>query len=208
MRVTVAENWWQVRGAERYLIESIAYFNEARVYSRDGDETSSHEAIFKGLDVLRTGMDINPLLLEPDHLLRSVELLLGSPGNRLAVYGTLRPGESNHRVIAGIKGEWISGFVRGRMEEYYGFPFFVPDARSGTVPVEVLTSSELCNSWAAIDRFEGRWYDRSLIPILDSNGEVLAIANIYCKSRSPKIRLCESMDKLASTPDQDTSGFR
>ena len=101
---------------------------------------------------------------------------------RLAVYGTLKRGGSNHSVIEGITGEWTRGVVHGQLEAHYGFPFFVPDAGGDAIPVDVLISSELPNSWERIDRFEGRWYRRCLIPVYDSDDEVLFIANIYCKS--------------------------
>ncbi|MEA1944704.1 MAG: gamma-glutamylcyclotransferase family protein [Euryarchaeota archaeon] len=184
---TVTENWWQSREMRPYLIESISHFNEARVYSRKNDEIGTCKSIFKGLSILRTGLN-NDLCdgdaffdCEPDCSWQSIEWLFDHPSNRLAVYGTLRQGESNHGVIEHITGEWIPGFVHGYVEEYYGFPFFVW-AEADKIPVEVLSSSELCNSWELIDRFEGRWYDRILIPVCDSDDDILFIANIYCKS--------------------------
>jgi len=184
---TVTGNWWQSREIRPYLIESISHFNEARVYSRKNDEIGRCESIRKGLNILRTGL--NDDLYDdaffdsrPDFLWQPIEWLFDHSSNRLAVYGTLRPGESNHRVIEHIPGEWSSGFVHGYVEEYYGFPFFVWDAEADKIPVEVLSSSELCNSWEMIDRFEGRWYDRILVPVCDSDDDILFIANIYCKS--------------------------
>ena len=42
---TVTGNWWQSREIRPYLIESISHFNEARVYSRENDETGRCEFI-------------------------------------------------------------------------------------------------------------------------------------------------------------------
>jgi gamma-glutamylcyclotransferase (GGCT)/AIG2-like uncharacterized protein YtfP len=35
------------------------------------------------------------------------------PAERLAVYGSLAPGQANHHQLAGLAGEWRSGVVRG-----------------------------------------------------------------------------------------------
>ena len=190
-----------------YLVKSIARFNEARVCSADGDEIEACGMIRDGLDVLQAGLGacsdpdgvadwlrsalLDKRLVNGDRAVQGVdfpflwgvvEWLFDYPVNRLAIYGTLRRGEPNHKIIEHIAGEWVGGFVRGRIEEHYGFPFFVLDNEGDRVPVDVLSSSELSGSWERIDRFEGVWYRRTLIPVYDSIGSILFIANIYCKS--------------------------
>ena len=160
-----------------------------------------------GLDVLQAGLGacqdpgggadrqqsalLDKLVVNDDRAIQGVGLpslwdvvdgLFNYPVNRLAIYGTLRRGEPNHRIIEHIAGEWIDGFVRGRIEEHYGFPFFVLDNEGDRVPVDVLSSSELSGSLERIDGFEGVWYRRTLIPVYDSICSILFIANIYCKS--------------------------
>ena len=206
-RASADANWWQSREMRPYLIKSIARFNEARVCSADGAEIKACELIRDGLGMLQAGLGAcqdpgsgadrqrSALLDKPvvndDRAVQGVdfpslwdvvEWLFDYPVNRLAIYGTLRRGEPNHKIIEHIVGEWVNGFVRGRIEEHYGFLFFAGDDRGGMVPVEVLSSSELSGSWERIDRFEGVWYRRTLIPVYDSIGSILFIANIYCKS--------------------------
>ncbi len=206
-RTSADANWWQSREMQPYLVKSIVRFNDARVCSADGAEIKACGMIRDGLDVLQAGLGacqdpgggadrqqsalLDKLVVNDDRAIQGVGLpslwdvvdgLFNYPVNRLAIYGTLRRGEPNHRIIEHIAGEWIDGFVRGRIEEHYGFPFFVLDNEGDRVPVDVLSSSELSGSLERIDGFEGVWYRRTLIPVYDSIGSILFIANIYCKS--------------------------
>ncbi|MGF1599784.1 MAG: gamma-glutamylcyclotransferase family protein [Acidimicrobiales bacterium] len=95
----------------------------------------------------------------------------------LAVYGTLRPGDTNFDVVGGIAGEWFTGVIRGRRfinpaGRYRGYPAFVAADATGSpgggtgpapVPVAVLVSVELPRHWARLDDFEGPGYRR--VPI-------------------------------------------
>jgi gamma-glutamylcyclotransferase (GGCT)/AIG2-like uncharacterized protein YtfP len=191
-RTSTAANLWQSREMRPYLVKSISRFNEARVYSDENAKIKACETILDGLDALRTGLlDELVVAVEYDQAVFRIDLpflwglierLFDYPVNRLAIYGTLRRGGANHRIIEHIAGEWTEGFVCGRIEKYYGFPFFIWDEGGDKIPVEVLSSSELCESWERIDRFEGVWYHRNLIPVYDSVDNILFIANIYCKS--------------------------
>ncbi len=185
-------DWWQSQKARQYLISAIAQFNETVACRRKDNETGSCKSIFRVLDLLCDGFRArNDADEEPDDLWARgvVECLLGNPSNRLAVYGTLMRGKSNHRVIEGIAGEWRCGFVHGRLYEHYGFPFFVPDAGGDLIPVDVLSSTKLPAAWERIDRFEGVWYNRCLVLVHDSNDEVLFIANIYCKASFSQLQI-------------------
>jgi len=42
----------------------------------------------------------------------------------LAAYGTLRPGEVNHRLLEEVPGEWLDGWVTGFRGEEDGYPAF------------------------------------------------------------------------------------
>ncbi|MEA1908646.1 MAG: gamma-glutamylcyclotransferase family protein [Euryarchaeota archaeon] len=206
-RTSADAHWLQPLEMRLYLVKSIARFNEARVCSADGAEIEACGLIQEGLDMLQAGLDacqdlgsgvdclrsalLDKLVGGGDLAVPGVDLpslwgildgLFDYPMNRLAIYGTLRRGEPNHKIIEHIAGDWANGFVRGRIEEHYGFPFFVGDDQGGMVPVEVLSSLELSGSLERIDRFEGVWYHRTLIPVYDSDGSILFIANIYCKS--------------------------
>jgi gamma-glutamylcyclotransferase (GGCT)/AIG2-like uncharacterized protein YtfP len=87
------------------------------------------------------------------------------PQHRLAVYGTLAPGEVNHDQLAGLDGEWFDGTVRGHLHEEgwgatIGFPAIVPDPDGPEVAVRVFESPDLPLHWERLDRFEGSAYHR------------------------------------------------
>ena len=48
------------------------------------------------------------------------DLLLEHPSHRLAVYGTLAPGEPNEAILADINGQWTDGTVRARSLRTWG----------------------------------------------------------------------------------------
>lgn len=93
----------------------------------------------------------------------------------LAVYGSLAPGESNHWVVNRIRGDWITGTVRGHCFEITwgpaeGYQGFIPDPDGSAVSVSVLLSAELGTKWREIDEFEGEGYERSLIEVVLDDG--------------------------------------
>lgn len=108
--------------------------------------------------------------------------LTGSGGpvdTRLAVYGTLAPGEVNHGVVAGLAGTWEPGVVHGRLHPAgwgmtYGFRALRWDPDGPAVPVQVLTSPALPAAWARLDRFEGDAYRRIVVPVTHKGATVLA----------------------------------
>ncbi|MFQ5528397.1 MAG: gamma-glutamylcyclotransferase [Thermoanaerobaculia bacterium] len=103
---------------------------------------------------------------------------------RLAVYGSLAPGRSNHDQVAELAGEWTSGLsVRGELRElgwgvHYGFPALRWSMSGGEVPVQLFVSEDLPRHWSRLDQFEGSDYVRILVPVL-KDGEVETVANLY-----------------------------
>jgi gamma-glutamylcyclotransferase (GGCT)/AIG2-like uncharacterized protein YtfP len=84
---------------------------------------------------------------------------------RLAVYGTLQPGQANHHQLAGLGGHWIPGRVRGRLlaegwGAALGFPALVLDPAGPWVEVQILQSENLPQHWDRLDAFEGDGYWR------------------------------------------------
>jgi gamma-glutamylcyclotransferase (GGCT)/AIG2-like uncharacterized protein YtfP len=113
-----------------------------------------------------------------------LEILFDRPSTRLAIYGSLAPGEVNHWVIEDIGGTWSDGHVRGtvRMKgwgSHVGFPgmTWIPDSDE-RVPVKLLASEGLPEQWERIDAFEGGDYVRILVPVEIVDGAPV-VANIY-----------------------------
>lgn len=102
---------------------------------------------------------------------------------RLAVYGSLAPGKSNHHHLAAIQGEWSDGWVEGELHDQgwgagMGFPGIVLRPGGRRVPVQVLESDDLPDHWERLDAFEGDQYLRQLVQVHREDGEPV-IANIY-----------------------------
>ena len=101
------------------------------------------------------------------------------PEHRLAVYGSLAPGKSNHHQLAGLTGEWSPGVIRGRVNQKGygttgGFPGLQLDAQGPEVAVQVFTSPDLPAHWARLDRFEGKDYRRVMVEVTTDDGPILA----------------------------------
>jgi gamma-glutamylcyclotransferase (GGCT)/AIG2-like uncharacterized protein YtfP len=106
--------------------------------------------------------------------------------HRLAVYGSLAPGKSNHHMLASYAGTWTRGRVRGDLVNAGwgaagGFPGLIPRPDGPWIPVQIFESAELPNAWKALDEFEGIEYRRVLIEVFseDSDDESMFVANIY-----------------------------
>ena len=102
---------------------------------------------------------------------------------RFAVYGSLAPGESNHSLVAQLRGTWSDGFVHGEPQDRgwgarLGFPALRCDPNGRLVAVKLLVSEDLPSYWPRLDVFEGEDYTRILVPVLDDAGGV-AVANLY-----------------------------
>ncbi|MFM8738767.1 MAG: gamma-glutamylcyclotransferase family protein [Cytophagales bacterium] len=103
---------------------------------------------------------------------------MSRPENSFVVYGTLAPGRSNHRVVEGIAGKWMTATIRGSLENkgwgaqlgYFGFKHAsMEDARD--INSFVLISDELVSHWKRLDDFEGMGYKRILVEYELTTGE-------------------------------------
>lgn len=109
------------------------------------------------------------------------------PAHRLAVYGSLAPGEVNHPRLAPLRGTWRPGTVRGDLHPVgwgmtYGFPALVWRGDGPRVPVQLFESDDLPAHWARLDAFEGDAYRRIVVPV-EVEGARLD-ANIYVLNRA------------------------
>jgi gamma-glutamylcyclotransferase (GGCT)/AIG2-like uncharacterized protein YtfP len=98
---------------------------------------------------------------------------------RFATYGTLAPGRVNHKQLAGLKGRWQKGTVRGRLVDAgwgaaLGYPGLVLDPLGPIVEVHLFESSELRDHWSRLDEFEGTGYRRVVTQVRTVDGELNA----------------------------------
>ncbi|MGK7913313.1 MAG: gamma-glutamylcyclotransferase [Synechococcus sp.] len=143
--------------SEAGLVQLLQTINDGRRYAAQSRETEMAEAI--------------------------VEQLF-SPSTRLAVYGTLAPGEENDWVLKSLQGQWSDGCVRGNLFppgswgggiEYPGFEW---EADGKPVAVKVFKYADLSTDWERLDAFEGNKYQRILVPVESESGTI-QIANLY-----------------------------
>ncbi|MGE3173434.1 MAG: gamma-glutamylcyclotransferase [Planctomycetota bacterium] len=123
---------------------------------------------------------------------------------RLAVYGTLAPGEPNHHHVRGLGGRWFPGEVRGwRAQRAY--PVFTWDEAAPPVPVQVLEAVALPARWAQLDAFEGADYVRVLVPVRTADGRT-RVANLY-QARAPVAQpVAQPVAPPPTTPPTPQSG--
>lgn len=112
----------------------------------------------------------------------SVDRLIAEASERLAVYGSLAPGQENAWVLKGLCGSWTDGIVRGHLirvgwGEVLGYPGLTWDPDGPDVAVRVFASEALASAWSRIDAFEGSDYRRILVPV--RVGDRVIVANIY-----------------------------
>jgi gamma-glutamylcyclotransferase (GGCT)/AIG2-like uncharacterized protein YtfP len=94
---------------------------------------------------------------------------------RLAVYGTLAPGQCNHHLVAGFGGHWRDGSVNGHLGQRQ-FRVFTWRRDAPPVAVKLLTT-EAPIDWTELDAFEGADYPRAVVPV--SVAGAVELANLY-----------------------------
>ncbi len=102
-----------------------------------------------------------------------------SAEQRLAVYGSLAPGKSNHHQLDGLAGAWRPGVVRGQLHDAgwgsdQGFPGLTPDPAGPEVAVQIFVSPDLPAHWDRLDAFEGADYRRVRIEVMTPDGPLEA----------------------------------
>ena len=109
-------------------------------------------------------------------------ILKKSADTRLATYGTLAPGRVNNDRLAGLKGYWRKGTVRGRLVDAgwgaeLGYPGLILDPSGQDIDVYIFESSELPDHWPRLDEFEGTGYRRMAAQVHTEDGDL--DASIY-----------------------------
>jgi len=95
--------------------------------------------------------------------------------NRLFVYGTLIPGQSNHHVLSDIPGDWERASVTGTLANEgwgsgHGCPGLIPSQDGQEIQGYIFISGDLQKHWDMLDDFEGSDYKRQLISAKLSSG--------------------------------------
>ena len=109
-----------------------------------------------------------------------IELIFDYPLKKLASYGTLRPGESNYKVVSDIKGNWVDGVIHGTTNTHRGYPVFKWTEPGADVSVQILCSEMLPSEVKRVDEFEGADYIRTLIPVYVQ--DEVWVCNVYEQS--------------------------
>lgn len=96
---------------------------------------------------------------------------------RLAVYGSLAPGQSNHHQLAGLEGTWRAGTVTGTLADNgwgaaLGYPALTLDSEGTAIPVQLFESADLPAHWSRLDAFEGADYRRAVAQVTTATGVV------------------------------------
>jgi gamma-glutamylcyclotransferase (GGCT)/AIG2-like uncharacterized protein YtfP len=131
----------------------------------------------KGPDMDKTKRDRDVSDLAAAAIEDFFELLFDHPTHRLAVYGTLAPGEPNHSVLSDLSGTWQEGLVQGNLTDQDGLRSFRWTLGAEKTKVNVFSSNDLESSFPKLDRFEEKRYHRILVPVETPLG--ILIANIY-----------------------------
>ena len=109
--------------------------------------------------------------------------------HRLATYGSLAPGRANHHQLDGLEGSWLAGHVNGMLVDAgwgagLGYPALVLDPDGSPIDVHVLESVDLPAHWARLDAFEGPGYERVVITVRTSTGDVDASIYVLVEARA------------------------
>jgi gamma-glutamylcyclotransferase (GGCT)/AIG2-like uncharacterized protein YtfP len=112
-----------------------------------------------------------------DKILR---LLLDHPERRLLTYGTLSPGGANFNMLASITTYPRSVQIKGKIISRNGLNYFDRYYRSADPMIScvMLESDDLPQIWPRLDDFEGKEYQRILLPYLTDENEA-GVGYIY-----------------------------
>ena len=109
--------------------------------------------------------------------------------NRLFVYGTLAPGESNEHFLKDVEGNWQKAYVKGKLYKNgigptQGYPALILDKNAETIQGQLFHSAVLHSLWHTLDEFEGEGYMRVLC---DARLEDNTIIDAYIYALTPDI---------------------
>ena len=109
------------------------------------------------------------------------------PSKRLFVYGSLKPGGSNARVLDDVPGEWLGASVRGHLADrgwgaglgYPGITLEMLESPGAYVVAGCLLVSDALDAhWDRLDAFEGDEYRRVTAAVTLADGQIVE-AEVY-----------------------------
>jgi len=153
------------------LKKLVEIFYVVRNNTMHAEKTSRGPDLEKAKRDRRVCRVVNPVIE------RFINILFEEPARRLAVYGTLAPGESNASELSEVDGTWSDGTVQGELNTVNGQSYFTWRNDAGKVNVQVFESKSLESHFDRIDNFEGPSYQRFLVPV-DSGGKT-QVCHIY-----------------------------
>jgi gamma-glutamylcyclotransferase (GGCT)/AIG2-like uncharacterized protein YtfP len=175
----VAEHWWKDPPSENF-IEVLRSINTFRRNASNATQVEHLDAALKLLsEIVPTQFRVersttSRTLDETESILDEI---LQHPSQRLAVYGTLKPGEVNEGQLSGIEGDWLNGNVHGVITQPGDYLEFTWIVDAPAVPVKVFAAPTLKQHFHRLDEFEGPDYFRTLVPV-SIYGRV-HVCNIY-----------------------------
>lgn len=131
----------------------------------------------KGPDLSKAERDRKVCEITKPLLEHIFEYLFDYPSKKLAIYGTLLPGEINYDIISNIRGEWTEAKTKGKKEVKDNLPTFLWDISAEYIDIKVFISDQMDFEFERLDRFEGDMYNRILIPVKIHDKTI--VANIY-----------------------------
>ncbi|WP_439131974.1 gamma-glutamylcyclotransferase family protein [Polaribacter sp.] len=96
--------------------------------------------------------------------------------DKLFVYGTLKPGCSNHHILQNIGGDCIKATLFGfefdkDWEKQTGYPGLIKSNFDAKVEGFLFVSENLKRNWEVLDGFETEAYTRKIVPITIKNNQ-------------------------------------
>jgi gamma-glutamylcyclotransferase (GGCT)/AIG2-like uncharacterized protein YtfP len=160
---------------------------EDRVIKRNGEllyvvrsNIAHGEKSPDGPDLNKTARDESVSAIVVPLLRLLFELIFERPSQKLAVYGTLAPGEVNYHILEHIPGRWQDCRLRGVVERTSGLPTLLWKPHGNELKAKLFESAELVTHWERLDSFEGAGYKRWIVPVTIESG--IAIANVYVRA--------------------------
>jgi hypothetical protein len=131
------------------------------------------------LDKARRDEEVSRLVIPVQQVV--IDLLFDRPSQKLVAYGTLRPGAPNDDILKDLGGHWQQCLVRGTIRENDSLSLFRWDPRASPIAAMLFTAPALIDNWERLDRFEGSWYERHLVPV-EASG-IWFVANVFEERR-------------------------